>query len=142
MKAGYAVYALVAALGAAGLLMTQSASGRTPGYGVMSLGQVELIGLDTNMCEIGISKEMSNEGFLVTNKTRVSDAVLEVSINTNGSLADHSEIEKAQYSAVLVGAADRVLFATGGNEEAPNLQELCEDIGDEIASRLEDRLQS
>lgn len=142
MKAAHAVYALVATLGAAGLLMTQAASGRTAGQGVLSLGQVELIGLDTNMCELGISKEMSNEGFLVTDKTRVSDAVLEVNIRTNGSLADHSAIEKAHYSAVLVGAADRVLFATGGEENARNLQELCEDIGDEIASQLEDKMTS
>jgi hypothetical protein len=142
MKAVHTVSALITALGIAGLFATQAANGRVPDRGVRNLGQVELIGLDTNMCELGITHEMSNEGFLVTDKTGVSDAVLEVSIRTNGSLADHSEVEKAHYSAVLVGAANRVLFATGGNEEAPNLQELCEDIGDEIASQLDDRMTS
>ncbi len=141
MKAVHTVYALIATLGITGLFATQ-AVGRSPAQGVRNLGQVELIGLDTNMCELGITQEMSNEGFLVTDKTRVSDAVLEVSIRTNGSVADHSEVEQAHYSAVLVGAADRVLFATGGTENGPNLKELCEDIGDEIASQLGDRISS
>jgi hypothetical protein len=141
MKAVHAIGALVLGLGVAGLCVTQAAVGRTAGYGAYSLGQVELIGLDSNMCALGITEEMSSEGFLVTDRTGVSDAVLEVTVQTNASpLADQSQIERAHYSAVLVGADDRVLFAMGGNEEAPNLQALCEDIGDDIADQLENKM--
>jgi hypothetical protein len=142
MKAVHAIYALALGLATAGLLVTQTAAGHTPGYGVLSLGQVELIGLDTNICALGITQEMSKEGFLVTDRPRVSDAVLEVRVQTNGSLADHSQVEKAHFSAVLVGADDRVLFATGGNERSRNLQELCEDIGDRIAHQLKEKIYS
>jgi hypothetical protein len=141
MKAVHAIYALALSLGAAGLFVTQTASARTLGYGAYSLGQVELIGLDSNMCSFGITEEMSSQGFLVTDRTNVSDAVLEVKVRTDASpLADHSQVEKAHYSAVLVGANNQVLFATGGNEEAPNLQALCEDIGDDIADQLDNRM--
>jgi hypothetical protein len=142
MKAAYGAYVLAAALGVAGLLVAQSALGRSPAQGVHSLGLVHLIGIDSNMCELGITQEMSKEGFLVTDRTRSSDAVLEVTIQTNGSISDQSSVERARYSAVLVGMSDRVLFATGGTEDAPNLEELCEDIGDEIANQLEARMTS
>lgn len=106
----------------------------------VSPGQVELIGLDANMCMLGIREEMSEAGFLVTDNLQVPDAILEVKVVTNGGRYDRSEIENVHYSAVLVGASDRVFVADGGYEGASNLEEVCEDIGDEIADAIEDRL--
>lgn len=106
----------------------------------VSMDQVELIGLDANMCMLGIREEMSEAGFLVTDNLQVPDAILEVKVRTNGSLHDHAKLENVHYSAVLVGASDRVLVANGGFEGASNLEEVCEDIGDDIADAIEDRM--
>jgi hypothetical protein len=122
------------------LFAAYAASAQTLDYGVRNLRQVELIGLDTNICTLGIADQMKKEGFLVTDRNEVSDAVLEVKVQTDGSLSDHSKVETARYSAVLVGAADRVLFAAGGKQHAHDLEELCEDIGDDIAHQLGDRI--
>jgi hypothetical protein len=122
------------------MLLAWTASASVYEQGARSLRGVELIGLDTNICAMGITDHMVKEGFLVTDRAASSDAVLEVNVLTDGSLADHGKIEKARYSAVLVGEADRVLFATGGDEEAPDLENLCEDIGDDIADQLNNRM--
>jgi hypothetical protein len=106
----------------------------------LSMDQVELIGLDANMCMLGIREEMSEAGFLVTDNLQVPDAILEVRVRTNGSLHDHAKIENVHYSAVLVGAGDHVFVADGGYEGASNLEEVCEDIGDDIADAIEDRM--
>lgn len=121
------------------LAYIESAQGHD--YNARSLRQVELIGLDSNICALGISEQMRKQGFLVTDRARASDAVLEVEILTDDNgLSDHSKIERAHYSAMLVGGADRVLFATGGHEEATDLEELCEDIGDDIADDLDNHM--
>jgi hypothetical protein len=136
--------ALAAFLAVSTLIASHAVSARKldPDPRSLSLYSVELIGLDSNMCEFGISQEMYKAGYLVTDKVGVSDAILEIEVLTNGSALTPKQVEKAHYSAVLVTADDRVLFATGGNERARNLQALCEDIGDEIADQLKDKMTS
>lgn len=100
---------------------------------------VKLIGIKSNLCQLGIREEVTEAGFMVTDNLQVPDAILEVKVTTNGSTRDHSMVEDVHYRAVLVGAGDRVLVADGGYEGARNLEEVCEDIGDEIADAMEDR---
>lgn len=109
-------------------------------FRVGNIHNVQLVGLDTNLCTVSIKDQLFQKGLLVTDQNKVADAVLEVKIDTDDSLQDHDEVEKAKYSAALVGMNDRVLFATGGNERGRNLEDLCEDIGDQITDDLDEHL--
>lgn len=108
-------------------------------YRAGHISQVRLVHLDSNLCTVGIKEELKGEGMLVTDKAAVADAILEVKIETDDSLQDQSKVEKAHYSATLLGANNSVLFASGGNERGRNLEELCEDIGDHIADDIKDK---
>jgi len=134
-----ASFALALAALFAGQAAAADRAGSTSVYRAGHLKQVRLIHLDSNLCTLGIKDELKGEGFLVTDKTAVADAVLEVKIETNDSLQDHGKVEKARYSATLLGANNSVLFASGGNERGRNLEELCEDIGDHLADDIENR---
>jgi hypothetical protein len=131
--------ALAAFLAVSTLIASHAVSARKldPDPRSLSLYSVELIGLDSNMCEFGISQEMYKAGYLVTDKVGVSDAILEIEVLTNGSALTPKQMEKAHYSAVLLGADDRVLLAMGGVQNSHDLDELCEDIGDEIIKGLD-----
>ena len=105
-------------------------------FRVSNIHNVRLVGLDTNLCTASLKDQLFSEGFLVTEQPKVADAVLEVKVETDDSLQDHGKVEHARYSAALVGRNDRVLFATGGNERGQNLEDLCEDIGDQITDDM------
>jgi hypothetical protein len=132
-------YALMLALasvfaGQAAALQTRDA------FRVSNIHNVRLVGLDTNLCTVSLKEQLFQNGLLVTEQDKVADAVLEVEIDTDDSLQDHDEVEKAKYSAALVGMNDRVLFASGGNERGKSLEDLCEDIGDQIADDLTEQM--
>lgn len=131
------------ALALAALFAGQAAAADPKGsdsiYRATHISQVRLIHLDSNLCTIGIKEELKGEGMLVTDKAKVADAVLEVKVETDDSLQDQSKVEKAHYSATLLGVGNGVLFAAGGNERGRNLEELCEDIGDHLADDIKDR---
>src|SRR5687767_13709700 len=72
-------------------------------FRVGNIHNVQLVGLDTNLCTVSIKDQLFQKGLLVTDQNKVADAVLEVEIDTDDSLQDHDEVEKAKYSAALVG---------------------------------------
>jgi hypothetical protein len=117
-----------AALGAAALLAGPAALAAD----ARSLREVGDVWVDANVCEAEIADAMAEGGWL-SSGSRFADAELEVDVNPRGS-------ERALYVATLRGDDDRILFRTGGEEFGYNHQELCEDIGEEITDRLEDRL--
>ena len=131
-------YALMLAL--ASVFAGQAAALSRDAFRVGNIHNVRLVGLDTNLCTVSLKDQLFQKGLLVTDQNRVADAVLEVDIDTNDSLHDHDEVEYAKYSAALVGTNDRVLFATGGNEHGKSLEDLCEDIGDQIADDLDEHI--
>lgn len=107
-----------------------------------SLQQVRTIWVNADVCPLGISEELEQHGFQVVSNRRHADAILEVDVNTNGRYADHNSVEKARYSASLIGNNNRVLFRTAGKERAHDLDNLCEDVGNEIADSLENVIKS
>jgi hypothetical protein len=109
-----------------------------------NMGQVRVVRLNANSCQSGIRGGLGERGFSVTSSEGKVDAVLDVSVNHSGRNMDNIPSfggvgNKASYSATLKGKGDKVLFSTSGSEGSINMDELCEDIGDEIGERMQDR---
>ncbi len=108
-----------------------------------SIGQVRVVQLNTESCRSGISSALSERGFSITSSGK-ADAILNVSVNHSGRNLDNVPSfggigNKASYSAKLLGADDKLLFSTSGSEGSVNMEELCQDIGDDIGGRMKDR---
>jgi hypothetical protein len=103
-----------------------------------SLQAVRAIWVDADVCPMGISQELADRGFMVTPSRRHADAILEVDMTTNGRYLDPDSVEKGRYTARLVGDDGEVLFHTAGYETDHDLDDLCEEVGNEIADSLED----
>jgi hypothetical protein len=104
-----------------------------------SLSEVGAIRIRGGVCEADIAQHLTDHGFVVANSGS-ANAVLDVDMNTNGSLSRPHSVEEGTYQATLLGANDRILFSTAGHEGAHNLASLCDDVGEDIADRLEDRV--
>jgi hypothetical protein len=127
---------LAAVAGSASVLSVQTAFGRERGPYARTLNEVEAIWLDSNSCNGGISQQLNTHGFLIAGTPRSSDAVLDVQVNPQDSPLGAA----AKYSATLTGEDGRVLFSTSGREDSITHSELCEDIGDDIVDRIENRM--
>jgi hypothetical protein len=121
---------------AATLLTAQTVAALERGPHARSLQEVESIWLDSSSCSSGISHQLDRGGFLLTGSPRMADAVLEVNVNH----LDTDMGAAARYSATLHGRNGRVLFSTSGRENSVSERELCQDIGDDIADRIESRM--
>lgn len=105
-----------------------------------SLDEVRSIAVQGNLCPSRIKAELIEHGFLAVDASGRADAILKVDVVTDGGLHDQDTMEKGGYRADLVGAGNRVLYTTHGFEDSSNLGSLCDEIGEEIAEDLEDRL--
>lgn len=106
------------------------------------IGNVRTMHLATNDCPAGIKKALVQHGFAVLADDRPADARLQVTVTRTGrNLQNIPEFggfgAKASFTAEVIGAQDKVLFATGGQEGSLTSKELCEDIGDELAEKLQ-----
>jgi hypothetical protein len=110
--------------------------------GARSLQEVTSIWVDADVCPMGISEELEEHGFEVTSNRRYADAILKVDVATNGRFSNPDSVEKARYSARLIGDDGDVLFSTAGRETDHDMNNLCEEVGNEISDRLEDAVES
>lgn len=106
-----------------------------------SLAEVRSVYLKAETCPDGIRRGLAERGFTVVDKEGKHDAVLNVNVSLQGRNLDKIPSfggvgNKASYSAQLLGAGDTVLFTTSGSEGSINMEELCQDIGDNIGQRL------
>lgn len=97
--------------------------------------RIGAIWLDSNSCVAGISRELEARGFALAGSRRSADAVLDVQIDQRVA----SKGRAGAYDATLQRHGGRVLFTASGREQSLNRQDLCADIGEEIADALEDR---
>lgn len=97
--------------------------------------RIGAIWLDSNSCTAGISRELEERGFQLAGNRRRADAVLDVQIDQRVA----SNGRAGAYDATLQRHSGRVLFNASGREQSLNRQDLCADIGEEIADALEDR---
>ena len=144
MNAIKAITVTTVAAGMIALLAAQQALGRDRSEDwdrptARSLHEVRSISVEGNLCPVRVSSVLNEHGFLAT-PGGSADAVLELDVATNGSLYDQDSMDKGRYTATLVGRNGRTLFTTGGFEDSINLGMLCEEIGEEIADDLENRL--
>lgn len=105
------------------------------------INQVRTMHLSTNDCPHGVNKALREHGFAILENTQEADARLEVNITRTGRNLDQVPEfggfgAKASFSASVIGAEDKVLFTTSGKEGSLSSEELCEDIGDELAEKL------
>ena len=108
-----------------------------------SVEKVSTIRVEAGSCGGGISAALAERGFSPTDKSKV-DAVMKIDVNHTGRNLDSIPSfggvgSKATYSATLIGARGKELFSTSGSEGSLNMDELCQDIGDDIADRLKSR---
>lgn len=144
MNAVKAITVTTLAAGMIALFAAQQALGRDrvvylDGPSARSLHEVRSISVEGNLCPVRVASQLNRHGFLAT-PGGSADAVLELDVATNGSLWDQDSMDEGRYTARLVGARGRTLFTTGGYEDSLNLGMLCDEIGEEIADDLEDRL--
>jgi hypothetical protein len=93
--------------------------------------QVRSIAVEGDACHADISNELRGHGFLLADRSS-ADAVLDVAVRHDG--------EDGSYTANLQGVDGRSLFSSSGEEDEEDLADLCEDFGEEIADKLEDRI--
>ena len=138
------VVALVALLAGCDKIKDVTGLGGAGGPTAESMSQVRVVRLEANSCESGIRSGLGERGFSVTTSKSKVDAVLTVTVNLSGRNLDNIPSfggvgNKASYSATLKGAGDKVLFSTSGSEGSINMDELCQDIGDNIGNRMKAR---
>ncbi|MDX1495935.1 MAG: hypothetical protein R3352_00115 [Salinisphaeraceae bacterium] len=109
-----------------------------------TVAEVSTVQLKANNCEHGVQEALAERNMGVVSEADKADAVLEINVKTNGrNLDEVPEFggfgNKASYSATLYGVDDEVIFSTAGEEGSITFDEMCEDIGDEIAERIQDR---
>lgn len=119
------------------LLAVQPAIGRDRSPTARSLSDVQSIRVESNLCPSRISEQLNDHGFQASTWGGQTDAVLKMSVRTDGNLSDQDSIEEGRYTATLVGADGEVLFRQSGFKESSNLGYLCNKIGEEIADELE-----
>lgn len=106
-----------------------------PAYAqAISMDEVKTIRLETNVCPVKISEELTARGFRVS-ETGPSDAVLKVDMSKSASVSNTGR-PMPVYSAKLHGENDALLFMAAGDQEARNPTQLCEGIAEDIANRL------
>lgn len=128
----------------AGEAVSAATDAITGGATAKSLSAVRTIYLNTESCKQGISAGLSERGYAMVGKDDKKDAVLEVTITHQGRNLDNIPNfggvgNKASYSAQMLGADDKVLFTASGSEGSVNMEELCQDIGDNLGERLRGR---
>lgn len=106
-----------------------------------TLPAVHSVFVSANECDAGIRSGMSEFGYHSVSRPDEVDAVLVVNVETKGRNLDQIPEfggfgSKAVYSAKLYGAGGKTLFTTSGKEGSITRNEMCEDIGDEIAERM------
>ncbi|GEM_PF-1884976 len=118
-------------------------SGETekPGPTATHINQVRTMQLQTNDCPAGIAKALREHGFAVLEENQQADARLDVTVTRTGRNLDQVPEfggfgAKATFSAKVIGADDAVLFTTSGKEGSLTSEEMCEDLGDELAEKL------
>ena len=109
-----------------------------------TLHQANAVYVSSNQCQSSITNAMADHDLGVTSDSSVADSTLQVSIESQGrNLDEIPEFggfgHKATYTATLIGAEGAALFSTTGEEGSTTFDELCEDIGDEIAERMQER---
>lgn len=135
---------LTAALAGCDKIKDATGLGGPAGPSAESMGHVRIVRLETNSCESGIRAGLGERGFSTTKSQGTVDAVLTVSVSHSGRNLDNLPSfggvgNRAGYSATVKGKGGKVLFSTSGDEGSINMNELCQDIGDEIGSRMKAR---
>lgn len=106
-----------------------------------TLPAVHSVFVSANECDAGIRSGLSEFGYHSVSQPDEVDAVLVVNVETTGRNLDQIPEfggfgSKAVYAAKLHGAGGKTLFSTNGKEGSITRNEMCEDIGDEIAERM------
>ncbi len=105
------------------------------------ISKVRTLHLTSNDCPAGIRKALQEHGYALLAEDQPADAALKVTVTRTGrNLQSVPEFggfgSKANYTAEVVGAENKILFSTAGKEGSITSKEMCEDIGDEIAEKL------
>lgn len=137
--------ALAAILAPAVLLVACGASDASAE--AKTLSETNAIFVQGEKCVEGVTAALAERNIGVTSSREKANATLKLDIASQGrNLDEVPEFggfgHKAAYSATLTGAEEKILFSTAGDEGSTTHNEMCEDIGDEIASRLKDRMNS
>lgn len=138
---------LLTALFAAPVLAMSACEGSKAEAGAKTVAGVTSIFVESESCRAGIQSALAERGLGVTQAAEKADSRLEVNIVSEGrNLDDIPEFggfgSKASYNATLYGDGDSVLFSTAGEEGSTTYEELCEDIGDEVAERIQNKKQA
>jgi hypothetical protein len=100
------------------------------------LSEVGAIWVDSDSCTARLEDQLSENGFAIAGSPRWSDSTLVVDVDE----LDARFGAAARYTATLRDVDGRLLFSTSGRENSHNYSALCEDIGDDIAERLANRV--
>lgn len=142
LKAQFNLAGLLSLIAPMALLVACGTSNASPQ--AETLRDANAIFVEGNQCAANITEALAESDLGVTTRAEDADSTLKVSVNNDGrnldELPEFGGIgHKAAYSASLIGAEGIVLFSTTGDEGSISYDEMCEDIGDEIAERMKER---
>lgn len=99
------------------------------------LPEVRAIWLQTNGCSSELQAELQGIGLTLTDTRGAADATMSAEMRR----VDVGIGAAAQYTAVLRDQLGKELLSATGTEDAMNEAELCSNIGEAIAERIEAR---
>jgi hypothetical protein len=100
--------------------------------------QLRVLWLETNGCTPQLSEELQENGYTLAASSKNSEGILHVDVHQ----LDANTGASARFSAKLNDKAGKSIWQTTGREDSISQEELCEDIGEEVAERLKKRMEA
>ena len=109
-----------------------------------NLQQMQVLHIKPGECAAVLRDNLAGHG-LTIHQSGPADASLRLQLSNKRPLRQHLPIIEtlgwqAHYRADVLGADNRILLSMLGQEGSLSMNELCDDIGDEIANKLQDYL--
>lgn len=126
----WTVFGIAALLASAGAAQARDAVIRSE-----PIPDLKVLWLDTNGCTPQLMSELEEDGYLLVSNRGSSEGTLRVNVRQ----LDANTGASARFSAALRDRSGGIVWQTTGREDSISQEELCEDISEDIAERLERR---
>ncbi|MGB1581192.1 MAG: hypothetical protein ACPHER_06765 [Nevskiales bacterium] len=109
-----------------------------------SVQKIKVLHIAVGDCSTVLRQNLAEHGFNI-HRSGAASASLHLSLSNQRPLREHLPLIhtlgwQAHYRADITGAQSRKIFTVLGQEGSLSKQELCDDIGDEIAQKLREQL--
>jgi hypothetical protein len=117
------------------LVMAGVADARDTVIRSQPIPDLRMLWLDTNACTPQLTSELEDAGYTFVASRKEAEGSLRVNVRQ----LDANTGASARFSATLRNQDGKSVWETTGREDSISQEELCEDISEDIADRLERR---